>query len=243
MVTSEYWGIICVFFMPHFLVHYPMSPIRPRRLFTSGRKRKRVFSQKKRKRVSQIAKRVLQRNAEWKASHTGITGSATTSGSLNSVCEISQGDTDSTRDGDQLTMGTISYYLRLVQSSGVGADTYNNIRVIIFQWYPQSVPAVTDIVNTTSGLGTMFHYNTDKAKSFKIIKDKNYLLQTKNSDGVPAVVQFGRRHKVRIGRKKIQFVSGGTTGSNKVYFLFLSDSSVTPHPQINCYVRTNFMDV
>lgn len=218
--------------------------------FGSTRKRlrfgtpsRKVFSKKKKQRISTIAKRVLQRNAEWKHHNAVVSGATAFAGGLNSLTDVAQGDTDLTRDGDQLTMGKLVFFLELAQSSGVGFDVHNAVRVILFQWFPQSAPAVSDILDQGTGTAPYYHYFTDKAKSFKILHDKIHRLQRDDPTAGGQVKIFKRRFKVRPGRKKIQYVSGGTTGSNKIYLLLMSDSSVTPHPTAYFHSRLNFMDV
>lgn len=173
--------------------------------------------------------------AEWKHHNTVVNVSVSTSGSVHSLCNVPQGDTDTSRDGDQLYMGKLTYFLQITQ-----ADNPQAVRVIFFQWFPQSTPAVTDVLDTAAGTGVMFNYFTDKAFQYKVLKDKIYYFNESVS-GVAKTVTTNRR-KIKPKRKKIQFLSAGTTGSNKLYALLLSDSSLTTHPSVYILSRLNFMD-
>ena len=84
--------------------------------------------------------------AEWKHHAVDVSGAVSTSLGINSLTDIAQGDTDITRDGDQLYMGSITFF-----KQWINADNVNTCRFIVFQWFPATTPVGTDILNTSNG--------------------------------------------------------------------------------------------
>ena len=183
-----------------------------------------------------IAERVVNKNVEWKYYSVYNNANVTTSGSIVDLSAVPQGDTDITRDGDELTASSLGY-----RYSWVNGDDNQMCRIIFFQWFPQTTPVVTDIPLTTTGNGIQFMYHTDKAPMYKILYDESEVLNVKFTGGS----ENGPVHsgKIKIPRKKIQFQAGGTTGSNKVYALLLSDSSVASHPGARLITKLNYKDM
>lgn len=186
--------------------------------------------------VRNIAQKVLNKNAEWKYHLVFNNSGVSTSGAIIDLSAVSQGDTDTTRDGDSITASTLGY--RYFWQNG---DDTNACRLIFFQWYPQTTPTVTDILLTTVGNGVQFMYHTDKADMYKILYDSTDTLSVYTASG-GSVLGSPNIGKIKIPKRKIQFQAGTTTGSNKIYALVLSDSGATSHPGPNLMTRLNYMD-
>lgn len=173
--------------------------------------------------------------AEWKHHSVDLSGVSSTTLGVTDITAIPQGDTDITRDGDQLFMGSISFFRRWT-----AGDDVNVGRFIIFQWFPATVPVGTDILNTNFGFAPVYHYDTDRAYQYKILFDS---ITTVNNNFTGQNKETAiKRMKVRPKRKKIQFIAGGTTGTNKIYVLTTSDSVIATHPSIDATFRVNYMD-
>lgn len=206
---------------------------RPRRTRRKSNRRRR------RKNVAKIARGVYRRMAEWKKHTRALSVTESVTGTVYDLSAVPQGDTDLTRDGDQLYMGSMSFMYQWYQ-----ADDANTCRTIIFQWFPATTPTAGDII--TSGLGGSapnYLYETDKAWQYKILYDKTVTINRLVSTS-PATAAYTRviKRRIRPSRKKIQFTGGTTTGTNKIYLLVITDSGVTTHPHIEFISRLNYCD-
>lgn len=186
--------------------------------------------------VSKIANRKISSRAEKKYYDRALTGQAYDwAGSIVSLTNIPQGDTDVTRDGDQV-------YLRSIRMSGdiVIGDTTNVARLIIFQWYQDATPAYTDVLSsvyqgTVNAVNSPYHH--DGRRQFRVLYDKRFVMDS--DDGI---VLFDTGY-LRPAKRKINFNAGGTDGENEIFMLALSDSGAVSHPSFNFVCRTTFNDM
>ena len=130
-------------------------------------------------------------------------------GSVGSLSSVPQGDSDTTRDGDQLTISSLeiryNMFLNIVSAAATNPQEINNMRLIIFQWYPDSTPIVSDILLTTHVLAP---YQHDKRFMFKILYDKSHILTCQNTTVVAANVNSSIVQHIRLNRgykRKIQY--------------------------------------
>lgn len=154
---------------------------------------------------------------------------------IQKMTTIPQGDTDTTRDGDQLAVEwSECRYEVLVNTT----DVSNMMRIIIFSWhFDDGGQAPTPSLILQSSTTPLSSYNRDsvKEKAFSVLHDN---LVAVYSGGIGNKVYNYRNHK----KFKITFTSGGNTGKNHIYLLAVSDSAVTPFPILNSYHRTQFLD-
>lgn len=182
--------------------------------------------------VATIARKQISRTSEWKHHTLALQICPSDAGVIQDLSAVPQGDTDTSRDGDTI-------FATSVQIRGLVnvADSHNQYRVIIFQWTPSTTPVIADILNLSTGHHTRSMYETDKANEYKILYDRVFLMVSSSGD---AVKQFNT--KIRLSRRKIQFIAGGTSGTRKVYMLVVSDSAAATHPCINCVAKLNYRD-
>ena len=197
--------------------------------------------------------RMVHRNIELKyfAFNSGL-GSA-----IGSTMNISpapflvpQGTTDSSRIGDELTWVSMKIRFEIVNSLGVASDTYNNFRVCIFQWHPNSTPAATDVfIAGPSGSPDVWStYGHDRRHEFTIVYDEVFktvgnaqAATTPNTSALTTGVQ-DRSISLRFAKKKCSFVGAGVTASNLFYIALVSDSTAVPHPTISYQLKTFYRD-
>lgn len=151
-----------------------------------------------------------------------------------SLSDVAQGDADTNRDGDQLSLTSIEF--RGYIATG---DTTNVLRFIIFQWYPNDSfypPTASDILLTAAS-GFISPYSHDGRFQFKILYDRSFSMST----NWQPYLTF-HKYVTKGFRRKIQYNAGGTTGVNKIYLLLVSDSSAAPHPTISYYSKLNYRD-
>lgn len=159
-------------------------------------------------------------------------------GRIDSLSDPPVGDGDSTRDGDQIQIRSIEFNWSM-QLPGIAPDTSNIVRVIIFQWFPSSVPAVGSILlDTTTPQSTVISpYNHDNRLQFKILMDVKSTLSVQGQS-----VRVNRKYIKSGMRRKVQFLAGSLTGENKIYALSVSDSALVGHPTYNFYSKVNYSD-
>lgn len=158
------------------------------------------------------------------------------SGTVSSLCTIPQGITDITRVGDSLNLEEIEFHY--AWSYG---DPTNACRLILFQWYPQSTPAVVNVLYQGPGtaLAPYSPYNVDVESQYKILYDETIYV---NNLSLP---QVGTTKVIKIKegfKRRLDFVAGSTTGSNQIYKLMISDSGAVPNPSLNSYSRVRYTD-
>lgn len=212
-------------------------PYRRHRRFRKYRKGGRKLNKTQKMQVKRIAK--VPRELKY-FSYTNTGTSSTTYGVV-SISDIAQGDTDITRDGDQLYWcGTMEVRGVFENAQGSLGDLYNTFRMIIFQWHPNSTPVIGNIlINGPSGAEDVHStYSHDYRHMYKILFDK--VITTIGPSYTNATLQqpttslTARNIHYRIPLKKIakrvQFAGGGITATNKLYFALASDSSAATHP-------------
>lgn len=168
-----------------------------------------------------------------------------TSPAILDISAVSQGDTDTTRDGDRLQwVGKIDFRYSLDI-----ADATNIIRVMIFQWKPNSSPAAGSLFlnGPTGAVDVWSNYGHDHRQEYTILYDKTYsLVGNGGAATVPTTTSSQIVRFVRISLKRIakmaQFTAGTTAGTNKLYLYLISDSALVGNPTITFSAKVFFRD-
>lgn len=195
----------------------------------------------------------LERKAFY--STTG-TLSVTTSGVVGLLSSITQGNTNATRVGDELS----SKALNISYSIAVGApglvavaDEYNTVRVIIFKWIEDNglaAPTPAIVLDGSPNTWTLSQYNFDNMHDFKILYDKSHVVYNTPiwngaavtwQHGVGAIYATPTPIHIKLSGK-ILFDADTVYGKNHVYYLVVSDSAFTPNPTIELSGRFLFED-
>lgn len=168
-----------------------------------------------------------------------------TTPTIQDLTAITQGDTDQTRDGDRLQLaGKIDFRFHLF----IG-DSSNVVRVIIFQWHPNSTPSAGQILlnGPTGVIDYLSTYSHDNRQEYRILFDKVYSLI---GDGVADVsayttlTQIVRVYRISLKKatKMVQFAAATVDGTNKIYILRVSDSNAIPYPLMGYQAKVFFRD-
>jgi hypothetical protein len=178
----------------------------------------------------------IRKYAEHKSFDTGFASSVDTTGVLQKLSTIPQGDTDSTRDGDQAEVYSVDVIASFANASST--DLSNLCRLIIFRWQQDdssaAPAAVTDILQTASVYSPLNRDN-ERAKKFVILKDHLFSTSLNGPSVDTLVSKSGNRFK-------LAFQGSANTGNNMVYAMMVSDSGAIPHPTLNYQVRVYFTD-
>lgn len=158
------------------------------------------------------------------------------SGAIYSITDVAQGDTDVTRDGDQLTP------LRLeVRGAFVVGDAVNANRIVIVRWLPldsSMAPAVASVLEVTgSALAPYSPYQHDNLRAgyFEVLYDTFFV-----EDTYSPIKQFYIDLNIPQN-KKMAFNAASTNGSGKLFLIAISDSAAATHPNIQFISRLWFL--
>jgi hypothetical protein len=179
-------------------------------------------------------------NAEHKRVDVTASGTLSTgSGTLGPILlsGVSQGDTDSTRDGNKIRLKALDFIWRVNASNSAVKDTFG--RLIIFKLkQPQgSLPAITDIVETANDPESLIAWNT--RGTFKILHDQ-FLL----SRATAKKTQYAR---VDLKLDMPQIFSGTSATitsieTGAICFIYLYNTDVSNASEYEYQSRIVFMD-
>lgn len=189
-----------------------------------------------RKEVKQIIKRVAE--TKYLNFHADLV-SVPSTGYINRMSTIAQGQTDSTRIGDKLRYKSME-----LRGEFIGADTTQLVRLILFVWKPDSnadaPAALSDVLHGTytgSNEVPMAPYTHDLRSNFTILRDKTYALSTA---GRPSVQFHWKLNNVR--GKELKLIAAGNEGKNHIYMMAVSDSDVASHPTLSVISQLSYTD-
>jgi len=178
---------------------------------------------------------------------TGFSVTATpgvTDLSSSSAWAIIPGTSSTTRVGDQVRLVRLNCRMGFLCG-----DNYNTIRIVLFRWKGSNAtaPVAADILDSSGPEWVFAPYNLANSAKYHIVYDKVIGLQntyastsagaagsglTLNSGSWKVVRPFALFGK-RLGAKNIYWDSGSNNnGSQHFYRLIVSDSVVTPNPQV-----------
>lgn len=223
-----------------------------------GPYRKRFNRRRSNKRMKKFAYRIERLIGEKKyyITNSGGNFSVSNAGTVTHLTAVPLGDTDQSRDGDQLTIRSLELKWQAIAgytSSTTTYDFYNRVRCVVFQWFPQTVPVIADILISTGNGYHIAPYNHDTRFQFKVLYDSTrtvdqtfffngattYGVSTGNSQSQLITKHINRGYKNR----RVQYVAGTTTApSFGLYLLFVSDSSAVTHPQAEYVAKLNYSD-
>jgi hypothetical protein len=221
-------------------------PMASRGRFTRGRGKNSGFrimrqpreSQAPEKEIKALARRIQKETSELKFwtvidnTYSAISYNGTDF--FQALTLVPQGDTDSSRDGDRLYL----HEIRMRMNVKINTTTPVFFRVIIFQWFPNTVPQYNSILidqHNTANAATS-DYQHDTRQMFNILYDKLVTLDTVAIPAVSIDVSLEKGF-----RKKIQFATATTVGTNHVYVLAVSDV-LAGGPQNIMFVKTTYYD-
>jgi len=177
-----------------------------------------------------------------KVSDTLITVSPLSSGNVTLVTTIPQGTALNQRTGDVIYIDKL--YM-IYECNAANADVFSSMRIIIFQWVPNSalvVPAPADILQNVSQSVNAF-YDWNFADQFRILYDRLHSFAGTATTPTASTNQcYAQCISKRKYMKRLNFSPGNTTGSNQIYCLSISDSGVIPSPNLTLNFRITFSE-
>lgn len=183
--------------------------------------------------IKRLIKQEIKAVQEIKSFDTGFAQTVDSTGTLQKLTTIPQGDTDSTRDGDALKLCKFEF-----RGQSNFADSTNATRLLIFRWNQDdssAAPAgITDLLQTATPFSP-FNRDNERARKFDIIVD--HLFVTANCGPGTEKLEV-----IKEMRSKIAFQASANTGTGHIYSAMVSDSTATTHPGLNYVVRVYFTD-
>lgn len=191
------------------------------------------------KRQTTQVKRIIGRNEEIKYHTTFYAGQkfGNWDGGVNNYISIidlstvAQGQTDSTRIGDQINITSLEMRMQIRQASfGLAGRDETTSRMIIFQYKAQTALTNADIALLLnigpSEAGAVAEYNSlsvyqhDYTKLFNVLFDHSYAMNDiagSEKGGLTKVF----RVNLKRARKQIRYIAGGTTGIYHIYLCLI----------------------
>lgn len=183
--------------------------------------------------VKQIADRLDKQKMERKFHDVSSTAVGVNySWSYTKLSDVSQGDTDVTRDGDAIMPTSLEFNYQLICG-----DTTNIFRILIVRCKLGDTTSDYFAVNNST-LAPLSPFVHDTRSDFEVLYDSTHNLDSVSHNSIT------KRVMLKLApSKQIQFTGGTTTyGKNGLYLLLCSDSSAVAHPTISYYSRLNFLD-
>lgn len=216
----------------------------------------RKYKKKRKSKGSTLAAKVnklINAQATWWDAYISI--SPSTSGGYTNIglTDIIKGTSANQRIGDKIELKSISmkFFVSLLNGSALNADAFNNIRIILVQ-FPQPMTSgvgvlPSDVLETGDVLS---HYKKDSKVKYKILFDSLYYLDNQgfgsgaasNPVWTPATTHQKRCFKdIKFPKGlSVTYNSSNVVVANDVQLLMVSDSSLTPHPNVQGRIRLNF---
>jgi len=126
-------------------------------------------------------------------------------------------------------------------------QTYNSVRVLIFQWYDASSPALNGIVQSAStGIATISPMLVTNIDYIKVLYDKHHIIAPlAGGDSTP--IGYGVCDgDVYIKSKKMKPIRFNATSNvvqdGNLYCYFISDDNVPSYPSVTYYSRLAFTE-
>lgn len=198
---------------------------------------------------------IIHRNQELKYVYFTAAATAVNSTPLFAAgqFDVAQGVTDQDRIGDSIDWcGTTELRIQVVNGQGATADTYNNVRLIVFQWHPNSVPVAANLLlNGPSGAPDIYSaLNHDNRQQYLVLFDKtwktvgpsnNTLVQGPNTNATTTGIMH-YRISLKRATKHVQYVAGSLTATNRLWTMFVSDSALATHPSVAYTFKSFYRD-
>jgi len=194
-----------------------------------------VVSKKTPVATKSFVRKYVSKQQEHKNYDQAISTTIDYNGTMFSLCDIPQGDTDITRDGDKLMPTSVEINIGVTI-----ADTTNVFRVIVIRWKgydsvdPPSTSKILEVTGTVYAPYSSLQH--DRRDRFELLYDSGVIPLTA-SDTIKTL-----NIKLPCAKKEVSFSAGGTGAANKIEWMCISDSAAVFHPAITGYTRTNFTD-
>jgi len=131
---------------------------------------------------------------------------------------------------------TLKYYAETAQS-------YNALRVLLFQWFDQTTPGLTGILqNGNTGIALCSPINVTNRKYIKVLYDRTHML----APGAAGASGIMEPVTVYIPGKRLRPVhfnwSSNTVQTGNIFLLLVSDDAATGTVNVTFHTRVTYAD-
>lgn len=185
-------------------------------------------------------RRIIARQQELKTFVKGAVGVSNSNvPTIVSLTDIPLGQTDNSRIGNHVHLKSLAGWFHFI-----AGDATNTMRCILFKWKENdtyNTPTAAQILaNGPTGAPDVFSsYNRDSPGNFTILKDWYMIGSTGTSS--PFLIQK-KQLSIKLTGKAQFWSDVGTTGTNKIYLMFISDSSAVTHPSVSYNTEVGYSD-
>ena len=135
----------------------------------------------------------------------------------------------------------VNIALTMGQSAIASGDGTNIMRVLVFQWYDSTLPAISGILQDATSPLSMLRW--ENKENIKVLADRLYALK---QTGLQQDSHDAISDRIYIKGKKmvpIQFnAAGNAVQKGNIYIIILSDSSVTANPYVVYHSQITYTD-
>lgn len=199
------------------------------------------------KAVTAIVKKQINNDVETKFHEERYTtnpdNSALSANQLFRITNIAQGQTDSTRIGDEVKPTSIR--VRIASQTNLADPELAVLRAVLFQWHPDSVrdPPSFDEILMTPSLATVYapqsELNHDQRKQFSVLADQMWTI---NKNGAENAIHLNTLKSRKM--RKLQFRNASQDGNEHIYLLIVSDRNIlSAEPIVRVSARVNYTDM
>jgi len=195
--------------------------------------------------VQAIVQKELRKNTDWKYCDYSASGNVTSSGTCLSVfTDLIRGDAGRNEfDGNEIKPSalTLKYYMQTNQ-------TYNSVRVLVFQWMDSVTPVPSGILQTTAtNFATISPILVTNKKYIRVLSDRTHVFApTAGGDATPIGLGTVPVQTIYIPGKRLRPVrvnsSTNVVQDGNIFVLTISDDALTSYPQLYWYSRVTFAD-
>lgn len=196
--------------------------------------------------MTAVVKKELRKKTDWKYTDVSANNSAvTTAGTLTSLLSnLSRGDNGL----DNFSGTSIKPQAVLMKYFCNTNQVYNNVRVIIFQWFDATAPTVATVLQSNAAVTAVLSPILITSKpNIKILYDQTHTFAP-TASGDTAVLGEGivPVQTIYIPGKRLRAVkfnaSSTARSSGDLYMMHISDDSLATFPAISWFSRVTFSD-
>lgn len=172
-----------------------------------------------------------------------VIGSMPATPAYNYLTLIPQGSAQSQRVGDTVWVKAIEYRYEVITAN---SDLYNLSRLIIFAWIPNTaslVPGSSSILENPVTQIVQSAYNYEGRHDYRIAYDNIHRsVGSSSALTTRSVLQYNGIMKFSGKGHNVQYNNAVTTGTRHIVTLVMSDSAITPFPELIAWFRVWYTD-
>lgn len=192
--------------------------------------------------IRKIAEQVVKKQTVNKFYDSALAVNFADTGVATDLSDMSQGDTSSERQGNQVVPVSLDIRGTMLTSSS-GSWNVATCTMIVLQWDVDSASDAPTGAKVLQQVEPYSFLNRDRVGDFRVLKRKFFTLNPLTSSGAhsPQCFKDITMHIPLSKAKRIRYNSGATSGDNHIYLLCLSNVA-SYEPDFYGTARLNYHD-